>query len=148
MVSNTENRFGHHEHTGSADAIVLSSDRAFGVVFGVFWALVGLLPLLSSRPVRWWALVISLICVVSALAIPRALHPLNLIWAKLAELLHRIVSPLAMALVYFLAFTTMGLLLKAMGKDLLRLRQRPDNDTYWIRREPPGPAPDTMSNQF
>jgi hypothetical protein len=62
--------------------------------------------------------------------------------------LHYIVSPIAMSLVFFLAFTPTGLLLRAFGKDLLRLHRKPPSESFWIPREPPGPAPETMAQQF
>jgi hypothetical protein len=40
-----------------------------------------------------------------------------------------------------------GVVLRAMGKDLLRLRPSADS-TYWISREPPGPARNSMKQQF
>jgi len=139
----------HHEHLTSSEAIVkISSDRGLGVVFAAFFALVCVLPALHGRPARWWALGVSLLFLFIALGAPRMLHPLNLLWAKLAVLLHHIVSPAAMALVFFVAFTPMGLLLRAFGKDLLRLRRSPHADSFWIRRDPPGPPPETMIHQF
>jgi hypothetical protein len=38
--------------------------------------------------------------------------------------------------------------LRAAGKDLLRLHLDRNATTYWIVRETPGPAPETMPNQF
>jgi hypothetical protein len=35
-----------------------------------------------------------------------------------------------------------------MGKDMLRLKRDPDSASYWIIRQPPGPAPGTMKDQF
>ena len=34
------------------------------------------------------------------------------------------------------------------GKDLLRLKRDPAASSYWIPREPPGPPPETMRNQY
>ena len=138
----------HHEYRSGSSKVVLSSDRTFGLVLGTFFALVAVLPLLHQKPFRWWAFGTSLLFFASGLLIPKALHPLNRLWAALARLLHRVVSPVAMALVFFLAFTSMGLVLRAFGKDLLRLRSEPDSDSYWIPRSTPGPAPETMVNQF
>jgi len=44
--------------------------------------------------------------------------------------------------------TPSGWLLKLFGKDLLRLQDEAEADSYWIERAPPGPEPDTMVNQF
>jgi hypothetical protein len=35
-----------------------------------------------------------------------------------------------------------------MSKDMLRLKREPAAETYWIARAPPGPAPETMKDQF
>jgi ABC-type uncharacterized transport system permease subunit len=56
-------------------------------------------------------------------------------------------NPVVMAALFFLVFTPMGLLLRLLGKDPLRLRRSADA-TYWIERKPPGPPPETMANQF
>jgi hypothetical protein len=128
--------------------VKLSTDRTFGLVFAVFLALVWLVPLVRRGESRWWALGLSALFLLLALAIPKILHPLNLVWAKLAVALHYLISPIAMGLVFFLAFAPMGLLLRAFGKDLLRLRRGPNTGSYWILRDPPGPSPESMTQQF
>ena len=39
-------------------------------------------------------------------------------------------------------------LMRAFGKDPLRLKWQKDAESYWIVRDPPGPLPNTMSKQF
>ena len=51
-------------------------------------------------------------------------------------------------MVFFTTVMPIGLLMRAVGKDPLRLRREPAAGSYWIAREPPGPEPDTMKNQF
>jgi energy-converting hydrogenase Eha subunit A len=149
MKRNPADSAAHHERlTSPQTGVQLSSDRTFGLVFAVFLALVWGLPLLRRGAPRWWSLGLSALFLLAAFASPRLLHPLNILWGKLAILLHHIVSPVAMALVFFLAFTPIGLLLRVFGKDLLRLRRDPQAETYWLRRDPPGPAPETMVRQF
>jgi len=41
-----------------------------------------------------------------------------------------------------------GLIMRLFGKDPLRLRFDAEAKSYWIQREPPGPEPDSMRNQF
>jgi hypothetical protein len=38
--------------------------------------------------------------------------------------------------------------LRMRGKDPLRLRFEKDAPSYWIMRQPPGPAPRSMTRQF
>jgi len=49
---------------------------------------------------------------------------------------------------FFLVVTPIGLLMRALGKDPLRLRFDHASGTYWIERRPPGPTPDSMRDQF
>jgi hypothetical protein len=50
--------------------------------------------------------------------------------------------------VFYLVVTPIGLLMRALKKDLLRLKLDPAAKSYWIVREPPAPKPQSMSKQF
>jgi hypothetical protein len=137
-----------HESYSREEKIDGSSNRSFGLVFAAFFALVGLLPLILGRAPRTWAFGLSGIFLLAALLFPSVLAPLNRLWMKFGLLLHRIVSPIALGIMFFLVITPMGWLMRALGKDLLRLRIDPDASSYWIERNPPGPAPETFKDQF
>jgi len=124
------------------------SARSFGLVFSVLFVALALLPLLHGKPARWWALGPAVLLLAAALLAPRLLAPLNLLWFRLGLAMHAVVNPIVMAVMFYGAVVPMGLLLKALGKDLLQLRWQPAAETYWIRRNPPGPAPGSMSKQF
>ena len=49
---------------------------------------------------------------------------------------------------YYSLLMPIGLVMRLCGKDPLRLRRDPDAPSYWLVRDPPGPAPETMKNQF
>ena len=55
---------------------------------------------------------------------------------------------LLLGVMFFVVLTPMGLIMRALGKDPLRLRMDRNAGSYWIDRRPPGPAPDTLNNQF
>ena len=78
---------------------------------------------------------------------PRSLHSLNVLWSRLGLLLGRIVSPVVLGAMFFLLFTPGAILFRLFGKDLLRVK-RTRQESYWLRRTPPGPAPETVVNQF
>ena len=129
-------------------AIVSGSDRAFGLAFSAVFVAMGLWPWLRhGEPPRLWALGGALAFLALALLAPRRLAPLNRLWFRLGLALHAIVSPLVMGLLFYGAVTPMGLLMRALGKDILGLR-RNDGPTYWRDRDPPGPAAGSMKNQF
>ncbi len=140
----------HHEFgAGSGhDAGERSSDRSFGFVFAAVFALIGLYNLWhSGRAWPWLALVAAAFLAV-ALIRPALLAPLNKLWMKLGLLLGAIVNPLVLGLLFFLVFTPMALIARLVGKDFLRLKRRPEAKSYWILREPPGPEPVSMKDQF
>ena len=137
-----------HESYSRDEKVEGSSDRSFGLVFAGFFAVIGLLPLLLGRSPRIWALGIGGLFLLAALVIPSVLAPLNRLWLKLGLLLHRIVSPIALGIMFYMVITPMGLLMRATGKDFLKLRLDPSASSYWIEREPPGPAPESLKNQF
>jgi hypothetical protein len=85
---------------------------------------------------------------VLGLAWPRILAPLNRIWTRLGLFLGMIVSPVVLGLMYFVVVTPIGVLMRCLGKDPLRLRRDPGTKSYWIMREPPGPPGETMRDQF
>jgi predicted membrane metal-binding protein len=125
-----------------------SSDCSFGLVFAGVFALIGCWPLLYLQAPRWWALAIAAAFAGIALARPQILHPLNRAWLALGLLLHRIVSPLVMGAIFFLCVTPIAWIMRLRGKDVLSLARRPDLSSYWIAREPPPPATETMNRQF
>jgi hypothetical protein len=125
-----------------------SSDRAFGIVFAVFFVLVALLPLRTHHPVRWWALPVAGLFLLIGLLKPLWLRPLNKFWTKLGLLMGRVVSPVIAAVLFYAVVTPTGILFRLLGKDPLRLSHDPEARSYWIERRPPGPAPETMTNQF
>ncbi len=141
-MGNTHESFEHrHSPIGS-------SDRSFGVVFSIFFLLVAIWPIFHHRPLRWWALPLSLLFLLLAIAAPALLHPLNLVWTRLGLLLARITNPIVTAVLFFLVFTPAAFLLRLLGKDPLHLRYDPAAASYWILRDPPGPDPESMRNQF
>jgi hypothetical protein len=137
-----------HEELTRKHAVRGSSDRAFGLVFAVFFALVALAPLRKQHPLRPWALALSVLFLVVAILRPAWLHPLNQAWIKLGLLLGRIVNPIVMGLLFFIVVAPTALIFRLFGKDPLRLSLDARVASYWIDRRPPGPSPATMSNQF
>jgi hypothetical protein len=53
-----------------------------------------------------------------------------------------------MAMIFFGVFTPLGLLMRALGKTPLKLRRDPAVRSYWVAREQPAPAPDSMKLGF
>jgi hypothetical protein len=138
----------NHENLHRDHTVEGSSDRAFGLVFAAVFAIVAAWPLLGGGGPRWWALTVAAAFVLLALLAPRWLAVPNRWWTRLGVLLGRVVSPIALAVLFYGAFAPMGAVLRLIGKDPLRLKRDREAASYWIRRDPPGPAPGSLTRQF
>jgi hypothetical protein len=105
-------------------------------------------PLVAGRGVHVWALATGAAFVATALLIPSLLGPLNHLWTGLGMLLHRVTSPLALGIMFFGLITPMGIVMRWLGKDLLRLRLDRKATSYWLERDAPGPLPGRFTDQF
>jgi hypothetical protein len=153
---------GTHEDLGREHEVESSSDRSFGLVMAAFFGFIGVFralwtldPSAISQPIsdhlpvpRYVLLAVAGVFLLFALVAPKVLAPLNKLWTKLGLLLGKIMAPIVLGLLLFLVVTPIGVLMRLLGKDPLRLRLDAKSKSYWIVRTPPGPAPDTMSNQF
>jgi predicted membrane metal-binding protein len=137
-----------HEDFDRGNEVKAGSEKAFGLVFAVVFTVIGLWPVIDGSDVRVWALVAAGLFGLAALAMPKILSPLNRLWFRFGLLLHHIVNPVVMALLFFTTVTPMALIMRLLGKDPLRRKFDPEADSYWIPRQPAGPAPETMKNQF
>ncbi len=141
-------RTDFHEEFAREEEIEGSSDRSFGLVFTAVFLIVGVWPAFFGNDARLWSFAVAAAFLVLSLARPALLAPLNRLWMKFGLLLSRIVNPLVIGMLFYTTVTPIGLIMRALGKDLLRLRFEPEAESYWIEREPPGPAPESMKNQF
>jgi hypothetical protein len=137
-----------HEDLSREPQVKASSNRAFGWVFVIVFLVIAVWPLVLGGTARWWSLIVGGLVMVVTLAAPSLLTIPNRLWLRFGLLLHRIVSPVVLAVMFYSVVTPMGLLMRAFGKDFLRLRRSDSAASYWIKRDPPGPQPDSMSNQF
>jgi hypothetical protein len=136
-----------HESLTREEDSRTGSDRTFGLV------VVGALTLLTVLN-GWhfgrlwpWTLTAAVMFLIPVWLRPSSLHQLNRLWMKLGLLLHKIVNPIVMGLLFYGTILPTGFLMRLHGKDLLRLKRDPKAETYWIARVP-GPAAETMRDQF
>jgi hypothetical protein len=137
-----------HEDLSRSQTIKTSSDRFFGLTFFVVCLIIALWPLLWRGSIQPIALGIALAFLAVSLIAPAWLAPLNRLWLKFGELLHRITSPIILGIMFFGVITPVGWLMRLAGKDLLRMKFDRDAPSYWVRREPPGPDKTSLKRQF
>jgi hypothetical protein len=137
-----------HESFVRDETVKGSSNRTFGIVFAVVFAVVAVWPYAHGNPVRWWSAAIAAAFLAAALAWPAVLAPLNRLWTRFGLLLHKVTNPVIMGLVFYTAVLPTALIMRALGKDPLRRRLDRGAPSYWIVRAPPGPAPESIKHQF
>jgi hypothetical protein len=135
---------------GHSGPVKPGSDRSFGAVFVAVFVVISLWPIVSGGSPRLWALLVALAFLVPTLVAPRVLHPLNVVWFRFGMLLHAVVSPVVMGLVFVLAVVPTALMMRLRGKDVLDIgsREQGRRESYWITRPQRTIDPDSMRNQF
>lgn len=120
---------------------VMPSDRKFGWTFAAVFFLIGAV---------YYPWLIALAGVLAIVTLTRAewLSPAKHAWMKLGELLNRIVSPVVMGVIFFGVFTPVALVMRLAGRDALAMRLDKTLPTYWVRRDPPGPADDSFKEPY
>lgn len=138
----------HHETADREEAVPTASNRSVGLVLGITFGLIGAWPMLADAAPRSWALALAAVLILLALTLPRTLTPVAWLWLGLGRVLHVVVSPIIMAAVYGVAVIPTGIYVRLSGKDPLRLKYDPGAQTYWVTRDPPGPDPKSLPQQF
>ena len=137
-----------HEVFVREETVTPGSDRTFGLVMAGALAVMSAFNFWHAGRLWPWTCVLAVLFLACALVRPALLNPLNRAWLRFGLLLGKIVSPIVMGLIFFGTVLPTGLVLRMLGKDLLRLKRQPHADSYWIARQPPGPVPETMKDQF
>ena len=126
------------------EKIKLPSNRNFGIVFSIVFLIIATWPILNQNEIRIWSIIISLIFLILGLINSKFLSPLNKAWFKFGLILGSLIAPIVMGIVFFLVVTPTGLIMKALGKDLLGLK-RNKNNTYWLEKDN---SNNNLKNQF
>lgn len=142
---------GHHESLTSEETVKPPSEKSFGITFAVVFGLIA----------AWlyWRKHVPIYSVVAAAAAifflaagfltPQVLRPINLVWLKFGLLLHKIVNPIVMGLLFYVVFTPMGFIMRHLaGKDLLSLKLDKAASSYWTPRQTTSEVEASMKNQF
>jgi hypothetical protein len=120
-------------------------NRRFGILFFIVFFIIGLYPVYVGNSVNIYFILLSIPFLVLGILNSKILTPLNIAWIKLGELLGMVISPIIMALIYFLILTPISLIVRIFGKDLLNIKFNSFSKTYWIKRKK---NVTTMKKQF
>ena len=124
---------------------ITPSNKSFGIVFSVIFLIIGLYPLSNSQSYIIWPLIVSVFLMFFAFIMPNVLKIPNKLWNSFGVFLGSIIAPIVMMFVYFFTVLPTGVIMRLLGKDILRQKLNKNIKSYWIERKTPaGP----MKNQF
>ncbi len=130
------------------DRIHLPSDRAFGTLFIIVFALLAAWQywLENHAWAKFW---LSMNIVTAGITIvrPRWLAPFNRAWMALGYLLGRIVSPLVLGIMYAVLIVPVGLVMRIVGRDVMH-RRFESKPSYWLERTDGVMSAERFKNQF
>ena len=126
----------------------LPSNRSFGWTFTVVFILAGLYGLWRGGAALPWLLALAAVTALVTLTRDTWLTPLNRAWMAFGELLGRIVSPIVLGVIFFGVFTPFAVVMRLFGRDAMCRAWDRAAPTYWVKRDPPGPADDSFRNMF
>ena len=124
--------------------IKIGSNKSFGILFAIVFILIALWPLIKGNEIRLWSLIISIIFLTLGLVNSKILTPLNKLWFKLGIFLGNFIAPIIMGIIFFFVVTPTGIIMKLLGKDLIKLKKNNEN-SYWIEKKD---IKSSMKNQF
>lgn len=119
--------------------------RAFAFPVGAAFAVLAAIAVWRQHPVSFRVLAgISAALLVAGALVPDRLGPVYRGWMRFAHLLSRVTTPLFMGIVFFLVVTPIGLLMRLVGRQPLRHRERQGG--FWM--EPPSGGRSDLNHQF
>ena len=134
-----------HEKFDRKEKIEIGSEKSFGLTFGTLLSILGVLPAIFGHDPRWWAIAAGFLFLIFSLLRPSIFRVPNFVWFRFGLILNRLVSPIILAVLFYLVFTPMGLLLRLWKKDILSLKIDKSCLSYWIKSETPMSS---MKDQF
>ena len=121
-----------------------NSNRSFGYVFFIVFLIFGMWPLINTESIRIWSILLSFAFLVLGFLNSKILSPLNYIWFQFGFFLGNFISPIIMALLFFVVISPIGLIMRLFGKDNL-MKKYSNKSSYWIKREK---GMNSMKRQF
>lgn len=134
-----------HEDFSRKEKIKLGSERRFGQVFAGLFALIALVVWYRAHAVwPFWLAAAAVTLAIVHLA-PSWLERPNRLWLGFGLLLAKVIQPIVLGILFFVAITPIGMIMRLRRSDLLRLKFDRDAKSYWIVRDKP---PHPMNKQF
>jgi hypothetical protein len=137
-----------HESLNRDTEVESSSDRAFGLVMAAACCVIAGLSLWrgGSNWPYWTAAAIFF--AFAAWRWPAVLGPFNELWLRFGLVLHRVLNPFVMGILFFAVVTPVGLVMRFFDKHTLGLEFDREATSYWFMRDKTESQPGPMTKQY
>ncbi len=113
--------------------------RKFGLVMAGAFGLIGGFLWWKEAPAAIVLLSISAFFLLFGIVFPTALRPIEFVWMKIAMVMGAVMTRVLLSLVFVLAVTPIGILMRMFGKDSLQLKST-SKESYWLEADTDGTA--------
>ena len=123
----------------------ISSNRSFGLVFSIFFFIIFSYNFFLNNDFNIYILLLSIIFLILGVLNSKILYPMNRVWIYFGYILGKFITPVVLFILYFSIVLPTNLVLKIIGKDIMRLKYNKNTKSYWELRDK---KPNSMDNQF
>ena len=109
-------------------------NKQFGYLFCAVFSFIAIFNFFNSNKINYILILLSIIFLIITIVKPMLFDGISNIWIKFGELLGVFISPIVMALIFFLFLTPLSFIVRLIGKDLLNTKFSKQK-SYWIKRE-------------
>ena len=122
--------------------------REFGITIGVVLVLLAGIALWRGKASFPYLVICGIVFIVSGLAFPAILKPLQKAWMAFAAVMGFVMSRLILTILFFGILTPIALAMKLFGKDLLDERIVKAEPSYWHERPAFEKSKESYKNQY
>ena len=109
--------------------------KSFGITFGVIFLLISGFSFFKEKELFIIFIFIAVVFIGSGIIIPIMLKPVYLVWMVFAVILGWIMTRIILSLLFYVIITPIGLTLRLFGKDILGLKAKENQSSYWNKRD-------------
>lgn len=127
--------------------LTAAAGRRFGVTVGLAFLVLGAIAFWRGRITLAEILAVpGVLLTLAGLTIPTHLGPVERAWMKLAHLISKVTTPVAMAVIYFVVLTIVGIIRRTVGANALV--QPEHQGSFWQPRPAGARQTASMERQF
>ena len=124
--------------------------RSFGLTVGIALVVLAALLLWRDRPAWPYVAGAGVVLALLGLVVPAVLAPIEKVWMTAARAMGWVMTRVILAVVFFVLFTAVGLILRLVSRDHLELRfpGAQADQSYWHPRRGQDRSPERMEKMF